>query len=81
MLPNTLLWDLPNPVHFAKATETVSKDDIAEAVPCGPDPEAHGEALEEYVDAGFDIISVHQVGSDQKRFVEFYEDEVLPAFD
>ncbi|WIV68675.1 TIGR03557 family F420-dependent LLM class oxidoreductase [Natrialbaceae archaeon AArc-T1-2] len=80
-LPSTLLWDLPTPAHFAEATEAVSRDDVAEAVPCGPDPDAHVEAIQAYVDAGFDAIAVHQVGSDQEGFLECYEEEVLPAFD
>jgi hypothetical protein len=31
------------------------------------------------VDAGFDHVYVHQVGSDQESFFELYEREVLPA--
>jgi hypothetical protein len=51
----------------------------AEVVVCGPDPDRHLEALEGYVDAGFDHVYVHQVGSDQERFFDFYEREVAAA--
>ena len=79
-LPGELLWDLPTPAHFERAVQSVTKEDIAEAVACGPDPEAHVEAIREYVDAGFDHVAIHQIGPGHEEFVEFYEEEVLPAF-
>ncbi|THE63633.1 LLM class flavin-dependent oxidoreductase [Salinadaptatus halalkaliphilus] len=81
VLPSSLLWDLPTPAHFAEATQAVARADIAETAPCGPDPEAHIEAIQAYVDAGFDMVAIHQVGSRQAEFLEFYEEAVLPSFD
>ncbi|SDQ88260.1 TIGR03557 family F420-dependent LLM class oxidoreductase [Natronobacterium texcoconense] len=80
VLPSSLLWDLPTPAHFAQAVESVSREDVAEEVPCGPDPDEHIEAIQEYVDAGFDMVAIHQVGDRQAEFLEFYEEEVLPSF-
>ena len=57
----------------------VSKDEIGERIPCGPDPEEHVAAIQELVDAGYDHACVHQIGPDQEGFFEFYDDEVLPA--
>jgi hypothetical protein len=57
----------------------VSADDVAETVVCGPDPERHVEGITRFLDAGFDHVYVHQVGSDQDGFFEFYESAVLPA--
>ena len=37
-------------------------------------------AIQEYVDAGYDHVYVHQIGPDQEGFLKFYEREVLPAF-
>ena len=56
------------------------EDDVAESVVCGPDPERHRAAIQEYIDAGYDHVYVHQVGPDQDGFFDFYEREVLPAF-
>jgi len=70
--------ELPLPRHFEQAAEMVSEDDIAQAVPCGPDPERHLEAIREYVDAGFDHVYVHQIGEDQEGFFRFFERDVLP---
>lgn len=42
--------ELPNPVNFAAATETVTPDLMAEMIPCGPDPERHVAGIRQYVD-------------------------------
>lgn len=80
-LPGELMWILPTPAHFEQATAMVSEDDIAKSVVCGSDPDEHIEAIQEYIDAGFDHVTIHQIGPNQAEFVEFYEDEVLPAID
>ncbi|OIB55832.1 TIGR03557 family F420-dependent LLM class oxidoreductase [Natrialba sp. SSL1] len=80
-LPGELLWELATPAHFQQATEAVSEGDIADLVVCGPDPDAHIETIQEYVDAGFDHIAIHQIGSNQADFIEFYEEEVIPEID
>ena len=58
----------------------VTESDVAEKVVCGPDPELHRQKIEEFADAGFDHVYVHQVGPDQEAFLTFYEREILPAF-
>jgi G6PDH family F420-dependent oxidoreductase len=72
---------LPTPAHFEQAAEMVSEEDVAEVVVCGPDADAHVEMIQKYADAGFDHVSIHQVGPNQKEAIEFYESEVLPSFD
>jgi G6PDH family F420-dependent oxidoreductase len=72
--------ELPLPAHFEEAAEVLDTDDIAESIVCGPDPERHRAAIQEYVDAGYDHVYVHQVGPDQEGFFELYEREVLPGF-
>jgi len=70
--------ELPLPAHFEEAAELVEEEDIAESVVCGPDPERHLAAIREFVDAGYDHVYVHQIGSDQEGFFDFYERSVLP---
>ena len=72
--------ELPLPAHFEEAAETLDAEDIGESIVCGPDPERHRSAIQEYVDAGYDHVYVHQIGPDQDGFFEFYEREVLPGF-
>jgi coenzyme F420-dependent glucose-6-phosphate dehydrogenase len=69
--------ELALPRHFEQAATMVSRDDIASAVVCGPDPARHREAIAEYDSAGFDHVYVHQVGPDQDGFLRFSERELL----
>jgi G6PDH family F420-dependent oxidoreductase len=77
-VPGELGQELPLPAHFEQASKNVRPEDVAELVVCGPDPARHIEKLEEYAEAGFDHIWIHQVGPDQDGFFRFYADEVLP---
>jgi G6PDH family F420-dependent oxidoreductase len=79
-VPGELSQELPLPRHFEQAAQMVREEDVAKTVPCGPDPERHREAIQKYVDAGFDHVAVHQVGPDQEGFFRFYEREILPSF-
>jgi G6PDH family F420-dependent oxidoreductase len=71
---------LPMPAHYEQATELVTEEHIAEAVPCGPDPEKHVAAIQAFVDAGYDEVYVNQIGDDQEGFLDFYKQELLPRF-
>ena len=75
-----LSQELPLPRHFEQASEMVTEDEIAELIPCGPDPEPVAESIQQFLDAGFDHVYVHQVGPDQKGFVEFAQRELVPRF-
>lgn len=62
--------------HFEQVTAMISKEDVTERVVCGPDPEPYVKKIQEYVDAGYDHIYIHQVGPDQVGFFRFYEREL-----
>lgn len=73
-------FELPSPAHFEQASGMVTEDDVARSVICGPDPERHIGAIQQFVDAGYDHVYIHQVGPDQEGFFQFYTREVLPTF-
>ena len=77
-LEGELSQELPLPRHFEQASLTVRDDDIARAIVCGPDPERHRTAIQEFLDAGVENVYVHQVGPDQAGFFDFYRREILP---
>ncbi len=79
-LPGELAQILPTPAHFEQASELISEDMVAEAVPCGPDLDLHLQAIRRYQDAGFDELYIQQIGPDQERFFEAYAEEILPHF-
>jgi G6PDH family F420-dependent oxidoreductase len=72
--------ELPGTAAFAAATRFVRPDDVAQALPCGPDTAAHVEAVRPFVDAGFTHVALVQVGGEtQPDFLEFAGRELLPA--
>ena len=77
-IPGELRQELKLPAHFEQAAATVSEDDVAKVIVCGPDPQRHLDQIRTYQDAGFDHIYVHQVGKDQEGFFRFYADEIMP---
>jgi coenzyme F420-dependent glucose-6-phosphate dehydrogenase len=79
-LGGELSQELPTPTHFEQAVKNVREEDVAESVVCSSDPRKHIEAIQEYIDAGFDHVYVHQVGPEQEPFINFYQKSVLPEF-
>ena len=79
-LPGELAQVLPTPQHFEQASQLVTEEMVAEAVPCGPDIARHIEKIEEFAAAGFDELYVNQIGPDQDAFFDAYREHVLPRF-
>jgi hypothetical protein len=79
-LPGELAQILPTPAHFEQACELITEDMVAKDIPCGPSIEAQLELLEQYEQAGFDIVFVQQIGPDMEGFFECYEREVLTRY-
>jgi coenzyme F420-dependent glucose-6-phosphate dehydrogenase len=77
-LGGDLGYELPRPEHFEQATEDVAPEDIAEAIPCGPDADRYLEDIREYEQAGYTHIYFHQIGHDQEGFFRFWQDELAP---
>jgi len=75
--PGELGQELALPRHFEQVAELVSEDDVAAKVVCSPDADAHRAAIQEFADAGYDHVYIHQVGPDQEGFLDFYSREIL----
>lgn len=72
--------DLPNPSGFAAASQFVTKDDVAEAIPCGDDVDAVKQAVQPYLEAGFTHLAFIQIGGqNQKEFIDWAQSTLLPA--
>jgi G6PDH family F420-dependent oxidoreductase len=80
VLPGELAQVLPTPEHFEQASELVTEEMVAEAVPCGPDLDRQVAAFEEYADAGVDQLYVQQIGGNHEEFFDAYARDVLPRF-
>ena len=77
-IPGELSQELPTPAFFEQAAKMVKEEDVAEVIICGPDSQKHIDKINEFAEAGFDQVYVHQVGPNQEGFIRFYEKEVLP---
>ncbi len=74
--------DLPNPESFEGATQFVTPEQVGEAISCGPDVEAHVEAIRPFVEAGFTEVALVQIGAEeQEPFIRWAQEELLPALE
>jgi G6PDH family F420-dependent oxidoreductase len=76
-----VMSELPNPVNFDAATQFVRDEDVAERIPCGPDPERHAEGVRQYLDAGFEHVAVAYLGDDVPGFLNFWQKELRPRLE
>lgn len=74
-----VMAELPNPVNFDAALAPVDRATVGEQVPHGPDPAPYVEAVQAYLDAGFEHVAVMPVGDDVEGTLDFWEREVRPA--
>ncbi|MFX0593909.1 TIGR03557 family F420-dependent LLM class oxidoreductase [Melissospora conviva] len=71
--------NLPDPAAFERASQFVRPDDVASAISCGPDLDAHVAAVKKFADAGFTHVALVQIGGDgQRRFLDEAAAELLP---
>jgi coenzyme F420-dependent glucose-6-phosphate dehydrogenase len=71
-------WETKTPELFEAMVENVRPEDVGESVLCSADPARHLDKIQEFVDAGFDHVYVHQIGPEQDAFFDFYDKEVIP---
>jgi G6PDH family F420-dependent oxidoreductase len=75
-----VMSELPSTEAFAAASQSVTVDDVAAEISCGPDVDEHVENLRQFVDAGFTHVGVIQIGgAHQADFLRWSEKELLPA--
>jgi coenzyme F420-dependent glucose-6-phosphate dehydrogenase len=77
-LKGEVTQELPNPSQFSDLVSSLTEDQVAAAIPCGPDAAVHLDHIRAYLDAGYDHVYLHQVGPDQAGFLRFAESELLP---
>ncbi len=82
---SALDWDanaeLVNPAAFSSATQTVRVEDVTGSKPMGHDLDEYLQSLSVYRDAGFDNLSLHNVGPHQEEFIDWCRDTLFPALE
>ncbi|RZS68504.1 G6PDH family F420-dependent oxidoreductase [Agromyces ramosus] len=74
-----VMSELPNPANFEAASTVVRPEDVAAAMPCGPDAAKHLEAIREYERVGYDHVVLTNSGPDPDGFMDFFARELRPA--
>jgi coenzyme F420-dependent glucose-6-phosphate dehydrogenase len=76
---SSILADLRTPAAFDAAGKFVRPEDLKGHIRMSSDPDRHVAWLRSYADLGFDRVFVHNVGRNQREFIDVYGREVIPA--
>jgi alkanesulfonate monooxygenase SsuD/methylene tetrahydromethanopterin reductase-like flavin-dependent oxidoreductase (luciferase family) len=68
--------DIRSPYDLEQMARMVRAEDFA--ITISSDPDAHRAAVQSYADLGFDRIYLHNVGRNQREFLEVFGRDVLP---
>jgi G6PDH family F420-dependent oxidoreductase len=79
-LPGELSQELPTPAHFEQASQLVTPEKVKKGVVIGPDASEYLAKIDEFIQAGFDHVYLHQIGPDQEGFIRFCRQEILPRY-
>lgn len=72
--------ELPGTEGFDAASKSVTKEEVALAIPCGSDVHKFVQAIRAFPDAGFTHVALVQIGGNsQREFIDWAETELLPA--
>jgi coenzyme F420-dependent glucose-6-phosphate dehydrogenase len=78
-LPSSAAAELRSPAQFDAATAFVRPEDLDESVRISADTARHIAWLEEDLAQGFDEVHLHNVGANQREFIDIFGERVLPA--
>lgn len=72
-------WELRRPEDFDTATRLVRPEDMRGSLLISSDPAWHAARIAELTELGFQEIYLHQVGRNQRAFIEAFGRHVLPG--
>jgi len=70
--------DIRSPYELEQIARMVRPEDFAGRIPVSSDPDVHRAHIQQYLDLGFDRIYLHNVGRNQREFLDVFGREVLP---
>jgi len=70
--------DIRSPYDFAQIAKLVRPEDFQGRMLIGSDLEAHRREIQRFLDLGFDKVYLHNVGRNQREWIEAFGREVLP---
>ena len=70
--------DIRSPFDFEQMAKLVRPEDFEGRMVISSDPDVHRAEIQKYVDLGFDRIYLHNVGRNQREWIEVFGRDVLP---
>lgn len=70
--------DIRSPFEFEQIAKLVRPEDFEDRVVISSDPDVHRRRIQQFADLGFDRIYLHNVGRDQRDWIDVFGREVLP---
>ena len=69
--------DMPLPEDFAEIAKIVRPENYKNRMIISPDMDEHRAQIQQFIDLGFDEIHVHNVGRNQKEFIQEFSKKVI----
>jgi coenzyme F420-dependent glucose-6-phosphate dehydrogenase len=70
--------DIRSPFDVAQLARSVTAEDIRSRLPISSDPDVHRAYLQSFFDLGFDAVHVHNVGRNQREWIDVAGRDILP---
>jgi G6PDH family F420-dependent oxidoreductase len=70
--------DIRSPLDFEQMAKLVRPEDFEGRMVISADPDKHRAYIQKFVDLGFDRVYLHNVGRNQKEWIETFGRDVLP---
>jgi len=70
--------DIRSPFDFEQMAKLVRPEDFQGRMVISSDPDVHREHIQRFADLGFDRIYLHNVGRNQREWIEVFGRDVLP---
>ncbi|WP_412867631.1 TIGR03557 family F420-dependent LLM class oxidoreductase [Cellulomonas sp. 179-A 4D5 NHS] len=71
--------DIRSPFDFEQMAKLVRPEDFQGRMVISADPDVHRAEIQKYVDLGFDRIYLHNVGRNQREWIDVFGRDVLPS--
>jgi G6PDH family F420-dependent oxidoreductase len=71
--------DIRSPYDFEQMAKLVRPEDFDGRMLVSDDPDAHRAEIQRFIDAGFTHVYLHNVGRNQREWIDVFSREVLPA--
>jgi alkanesulfonate monooxygenase SsuD/methylene tetrahydromethanopterin reductase-like flavin-dependent oxidoreductase (luciferase family) len=70
--------DIRSPFEFEQLARLVRPEDFEGRMLVSEDPDAHRATIQSFLDLGFDRIYLHNVGRNQREWIDVFARDVLP---